>query len=626
MRLNKSIVNQIVLKNEGVVAATVQFEPLQSDCFSFESSTKATIPPKKYQAFDIKFTPKAEKVEKAVLQYKTLFNPYEIPRLLIQGEGFFEPVSIEGLVNENELTFGDVCINTEKSITFTLINNSDNNFRFNMINNLEPSLIFTPNTGFILHKTQKEITVKFISNETVKHILKDLFIELKEFKFKEDQNENDWDETMTTIKKVTQKEQEELNNKKKEDQQRRKDENEALIGVLTNVKGSKMPAPKKDAKKDPKKDAKNANVPVQNVEEEEANIDYEEIIPEPEVNIIDKSEKYLPIKLTVISDYAKYECNIKEIRFKPTVMYGTRKFDFHLRNTSLTSLNYNFTLTNPNPNSTVYNNLLTSYDKTLMPENNDTAPYTISPQNGNIPPQSDEVITITFSPLEIDDFNFKRILKCNIKDLDPNLKELSIELSGDAERPICHFEMVGGVKREGGMTILQFESIGMMIKNTVRFFALNPTNQGYNFEWEQPDEDLIPNINKVFKCLTPKGVIYSGKKYEMVFTYTPNSLGKHEAFFNFKIPSENQIHKFALHGITREPMILFNVGKVTFDPLLLGGRQKETIEIRNEEHIPYKFTFDKDSIKGNVQYGDSLFVTPIAGTLPAKSSTKVNKD
>jgi hydrocephalus-inducing protein len=153
---------------------------------------------------------------------------------------------------------------------------------------------------------------------------------------------------------------------------------------------------------------------------------------------------------------------------------------------------------------------------------------------------------------------------------------------------------------------------------------LNPTNQGYNFEWEQPDEDLIPNINKVFKCLTPKGVIYSGKKYEMVFTYTPNSLGKHEAFFNFKIPSENQIHKFALHGITREPMILFNVGKVTFDPLLLGGRQKETIEIRNEEHIPYKFTFDKDSIKGNVQYGDSLFVTPIAGTLPAKSSTKVD--
>ena len=55
-------------------------------------------------------------------------------------------------------------------------------------------------------------------------------------------------------------------------------------------------------------------------------------------------------------------------------------------------------------------------------------------------------------------------------------------------------------KRENGATIHEFESVGMMIKNTVRFFALNPTNQGYEFEWEQPDEDLIPNINKVFKC------------------------------------------------------------------------------------------------------------------------------
>ena len=203
------------------------------------------------------------------------------------------------------------------------------------------------------------------------------------------------------------------------------------------------------------------------------------------------------------------------------------------------------------------------------------------------------------------------------------MKELKIELSGDAERPLCHFEMEGGCHRENGACILEFESIGMMIKNTVRFFALNPTNQGYEFEWEQPDEDLIPNINKVFRCLTPKGVIYSGKKFEMVFEYTPNSLGQHEAFYNFKILSENQIHKFILHGITREPMILFNVGKVNFGPLLLGGRQKEVIQISNEEHLPYKFLFDKDSIKGNVSYGDSLFVSPIAGTLQPKSSTKI---
>ena len=64
----------------------------------------------------------------------------------------------------------------------------------------------------------------------------------------------------------------------------------------------------------------------------------------------------------------------------------------------------------------------------------------------------------------------------------------------------------------------------LAIKNTVRFFSSDPTNQGYELEWEQPDEDLIPNLNKVFKCQTPKGIIYPGIKFEMVFEYIPNSL------------------------------------------------------------------------------------------------------
>ena len=624
-RLNKSAMGQIVLKNEGVVPATVKFEPLVHDCFSFESSTTATIQPKKYQAFDVKFNPHHEKTEKAVIQYQTMFNPYEKPKLNVIGEGYFEPVSVEGLINEVELKFGDVCVNVEKVINITLINNSENHFRFNFVNNLEPILVFYPTFGFLLAHTQKEIQIKFCSKETVKFILKDLFIELKQFSFKEGVSETDWDESMKTLKKVTASQQAAILEKRKEDLAKRKDEHEALINQLTNVKGGKPPAKPKDVKKDAKGGKPGDKNVVPEESKEEADIDMEETNPEPEINIVDKSEKYLPVKVTAISDYAKYECKIKEIRFKPTVMFGTRKFDFQLRNSSMTALNYKFSFTNPNPVLPGYNtnNLLTSYDKSLTPQDNAGGAFSISPQQGTIPAQSDEIITLRFSPLEIDEFNFKRILNCNIKDLDPSLKPLQIELSGDAERPLCHFEIQSGIKRENGATILEFESVGMMIKNTVRFFALNPTNQGYEFEWEQPDEDLIPNINKVFKCLTPKGIIYSGKKFEMVFEYIPNSLGNHEAFWNFKIINENQIHKFICHGITREPMILFNVGKVNFGPLLLGGRQKETIQIINEEHLPYKFSFDKESIKGNVSYGDSLFVTPITGTLQPKSSTKV---
>ncbi len=67
------------------------------------SSTTATIQPKTYQAFEIKFEPKAASQEKAIVQYKTLHNPYETPRVMLIGEGFFEPTSFEDLYNDNEL-------------------------------------------------------------------------------------------------------------------------------------------------------------------------------------------------------------------------------------------------------------------------------------------------------------------------------------------------------------------------------------------------------------------------------------------------------------------------------------------------------------------------------------------
>jgi hydrocephalus-inducing protein len=38
--------------------------------------------------------------------------------------------------------------------------------------------------------------------------------------------------------------------------------------------------------------------------------------------------------------------------------------------------------------------------------------------------------------------------------------------------------------------------------------------------------------------MTSKGVILSGKKFEMVFEYIPDGVGEHVSYWNFKIPSE----------------------------------------------------------------------------------------
>lgn len=130
--------------------------------------------------------------------------------------------------------------------------------------------------------------------------------------------------------------------------------------------------------------------------------------------------------------------------------------------------------------------------------------------------------------------------------------------------------------------IIEFESLGTNIKNTKRFMAVNPTNQGYEFEWEEVADDS-KKLKPLFKCLTPKGVILSGKKFEMVFEYTPDNVGEHESFWIFKIPQEKITQEFMVVGRVIEPNVLFASGKIKFGPLLLDGKNRETVNIINQE-------------------------------------------
>src|SRR5690606_24183947 len=102
--------------------------------------------------------------------------------------------------------------------------------------------------------------------------------------------------------------------------------------------------------------------------------------------------------------------------------------------------------------------------------------------------------------------------------------------------------------------IIEFDSLGTNIKNTKRFMAVNPTSQGYEFEWEEVVDDK-KNIKPVFKCLTTKGVILSGKKFEMVFEYTPDNVGEHESYWTFKVNAEKISQHFMVVGRVNEPNV-----------------------------------------------------------------------
>lgn len=89
--------------------------------------------------------------------------------------------------------------------------------------------------------------------------------------------------------------------------------------------------------------------------------------------------------------------------------------------------------------------------------------------------------------------------------------------------------------------IIEFDSLGTLIKNTRRFMAVNPTGQGYEFEWEEIQEEGNKRSKPLFKCLTTTGLILSGKKFEMAFEYVPDTVGEHEAKYIFRIPKMNVV-------------------------------------------------------------------------------------
>lgn len=221
--------------------------------------------------------------------------------------------------------------------------------------------------------------------------------------------------------------------------------------------------------------------------------------------------------------------------------------------------------------------------------------------------------------------------------LSPDQAPLSIKLDGVAERPVCHFELTSeSLHGDKGKSLapidlkyrtIQFKSLGVKVKNTNRFMVVNTTSHSYDFEWEEVEGEDAAKQSKhemsAFRCLTPKGTILSGKKFEMVFEYVPDNFGEHESLWNFKIPFEEIVQPFMILGYVVEPVVLLETGKVNFGPLLLGGKSKEVVNLINQEHLPFAFSFDKESIRGNPDYGDSLAVTPLSGTVPPQSQIPI---
>lgn len=234
---------------------------------------------------------------------QTLLNPYEITKIAVAGEAFYEEIIFEGLPNdlEDEVVYGDCIINMERKISFYVRNNGTSTIRFSWNTQGSEDFTLLPRQGHLAPNSSKQIQVYFKSMKSVTHAKYAILCETKQIK----QNSSsylEWDDTMSTQRYVTTTEYNWIMRRREEDETRRREE-EAALAAATTKKGAKKPDPKK-AGKIIQEESKQAPPSDPN---EEANIPISDPIGEPDHAIVDKSDKAVTLKATAVADFTKYE-------------------------------------------------------------------------------------------------------------------------------------------------------------------------------------------------------------------------------------------------------------------------------------------------------------------------------
>jgi hydrocephalus-inducing protein len=202
-----------VLKNEGQVPATVRFDAITNEAFSFEGASMThTIMSKANHAFDFKFNPKKAANEKFAVTFQTQNNPYEQHRCILVGEAYTEPVTFENLPQgrEDSLHIGDCTIGQAKAVNFNIVNSGseDVKFRWNAGAPERDEFTFYPSVGHLKACSQKQVKVMVRGKETKKYESIDFVCET--WTISQQEQWQEWDDTMKTLKLIRPSEQKKL--------------------------------------------------------------------------------------------------------------------------------------------------------------------------------------------------------------------------------------------------------------------------------------------------------------------------------------------------------------------------------------------------------------------------------
>ncbi|KAG3249966.1 Hydrocephalus-inducing [Phytophthora idaei] len=592
VRTSKAKDMRLALRNDGILPATVLFSIQANPNFLFAlGNGSVVVAPKATEALTLQFRPQKVHDEPTASQLKITVqnNPFEETTFKLFGSGYREDLVLEDLPRgyDDELHFDDIrlpdanetqdealsssgaALLLKDTKVFSLCNQSSDIVRFEWPK-ADP-FHFSPGIGHLMPKAHKLIRATFEPGGGDKAaVYQDHRIALQSQRISykihsaSPSDGSGWDESIQTIS----------------------------FDRQTGVGGVSKQA-----------------------------------VVEPEYEAIG-SPSTVSLSCFAAADVLTFECDTTSITFRKTFMLQVCTHKTTLQNKSKIRLAYSCRWEE---------GLGGQADMGGYPmiggEADDNCPFEVTPSTGTISGEETQSFIIKFAPMEVDAYFYW--LCFDIPDPQGDkVIAVRVEVRGGSLRPACHFDVersdyaqwrapnVPGPHGDLGpldpsIKVIEMESLGVRVRNTRRFYVVNPTNVSYEFSWI-PQAD----VNPCFRCATPKGLMLAGKRCEMIFEFTPQQLELQEMFWYFKIPHFQVSQLFLFVGTTTEPRVALDRGSVNFNTLMIGTKTSQSISLVNQEHIPFNFVFDKTSLDfaGEVP---ALVVHPLSGVIPPNSRTAI---
>jgi hydrocephalus-inducing protein len=675
--LDRSRKSKFTLRNDGVMPATCLFDFVGDRNYNFPAKgTSLIIQPNQKEEVSIYFAPTELPAAtdnglcKGKIKISVLNNPFDLYSISLSGVAYASDAVIDtsssagketDLSTEDEkndgsssdlVVFPDINLTdgSTKSISSFVLKSRSNyplKFEISLGEGAPPNVSFAPSVGHIAANGSKDINLEFTATAPMKLDDYKVICSLKKMEYKltsEDPKIADmekslwgrWDDNMKSIRPAY-----------PEDLKAISDYETAVKEWTTKCDQEKAKAKKGKPPVLPPAPEKCLLQLAPSTSESGQQMIYE-IINEP-FNVVDDKYTTQQVVLTCggVADNIGFDCegNNETLAFIPTYIFQSAQHKFTFKNTSNIKLPINWSwenLTNARKTASTSSRPVTSSNIIKFDPNDIPCPFKVEPDECVLAPNSSKEFFVKFAPMDAGDFiyrlngNFFGNKENNNK---PSSSPVNMIFQGLAKRPVCHIDVketldylsrrLPNLKNENGLNssietsdlkVVEVESVGLRTRNTFKFYITNTTNESYEFLWETMGE-----ASPFWRCVQSAGMMFPGKRIEMLFEYLPEDINVSEAFYKFTIPKMGLTQIFLFSGKVNEPKVSFSTSKLDFHSVMLGGEGiTETVLLENQEHLPFNFVFDKYSLMQlDGPQGPVLEIHPKEGTVPPHGKMSV---